>query len=125
MQASLQCSNFLCYSLKQLHLLEPNCRYPSQHRTRSPTRLRTRPHAKMTRVSFAQLFGGVLEIGICGTVFANMQSRGLKEFAPDAPFDLVRHHVAVIWALPPEMRKGIIHALVLVSPTQPISNTGK
>jgi MFS family permease len=63
-------------------------------------------------VTFAQLFGGVLGIGICGTVFANELSAGLKEFAPDASFDLVRHSVEAIWTLPPEQRPGVIHAYV-------------
>jgi len=63
-------------------------------------------------VSFAQLFGGVLGIGICGTIFANKLSEGLLEFAPDAPFDLVRHSVEAIATLPVEMRPGIIHAYV-------------
>jgi hypothetical protein len=51
-----------------------------------------------------------------------MLSQSLKEFAPDAPFDLVRHSVAAIWMLPPEMQNGIIHAYVLVNP---VSNEGR
>jgi hypothetical protein len=75
-------------------------------------------------VSFVQLFGSLPGVRICGTVFANTESRGLKEFTPGAPFDF-RHYVAVIWVLPPETQKGVIHAYVLVSPTQPISNKGR
>jgi hypothetical protein len=66
-------------------------------------------------VSFAQLFGGVLGIGVCGTVFANELAAGLKEFAPDAPFQLVRHSVDSIWTLPPAQRVGVIHAYVKVN----------
>jgi MFS family permease len=63
-------------------------------------------------VTFAQLFGGVLGIGVCGTVFANELSAGLKQFAPDASFDLVRHSVEAIWSLPDAQRPGVIHAYV-------------
>jgi len=63
-------------------------------------------------VTFAQLFGGVLGIGICGAVFANELSAGLKLSAPDAPFDLVRHSVEAIWTLPEDQRPGVIHAYV-------------
>jgi hypothetical protein len=65
-------------------------------------------------VTFAQLFGGVLGIGVCGAVFANELSAGLKQSAPDAPFDLVRHSVEAIWTLPEDQRPGVIHAYVKV-----------
>jgi len=63
-------------------------------------------------VSFAQLFGGVLGIGICGTIFANKLNQGLMEFAPGAPFDLVRHSAGAVATLPIEMQAGVIHAYV-------------
>jgi hypothetical protein len=66
-------------------------------------------------VSFAQLFGGALGIGIFGTVFANTLANDLRRFAPDAPFDLVRHSVDAIWTLPSEQQAGVIHSYVLVS----------
>ena len=66
-------------------------------------------------VSFAQLFGGVLGIGVCGTVFSNELSLSLKKYAPDAPFGLVRHSVEVIYILPVEQQAGVIHAYVLVT----------
>jgi hypothetical protein len=65
-------------------------------------------------VSFSQLFGGVLGIGVCGTVFANELSSGLMKYAPDAPFALVRDSVEAIYTLPLEQRPGVIHAYVLV-----------
>jgi hypothetical protein len=37
-------------------------------------------------VTFPQLFGGVLGIGVCGTVFGNELSQYLKKYAPEAPF---------------------------------------
>jgi len=64
-------------------------------------------------VTFAQLFGGVLGIGVCGTVFANELSSGLMKYAPDAPFGLVRDSVEAIYTLPVEQRAGVIHAYVL------------
>jgi len=64
-------------------------------------------------VSFAQLFGGVLGIGVCGTVFANELSAGLMKYAPEAPFGLVRHSVEAIYTLPVEQQAGVIHAYVL------------
>lgn len=67
-------------------------------------------------VTFSQLFGGVLGIGVCGAVFANELSAGLKLSAPDAPFDLVRHSVEAIWTLPEDQRAGVIHAYVKVNP---------
>jgi hypothetical protein len=65
-------------------------------------------------VSFAQLFGGVLGIGVCGTVFANELTSGLTKYAPGAPFGLVRHSVEAIYTLPVEQQAGVIHAYVLV-----------
>jgi hypothetical protein len=100
----------------QLSLSRPTLNpktYPTSHTT----------SRKNYRKYFAQLFGGMLEIRICGTVFANTQIQRLKEFAPDA--HLVRHYVTVTWALLLEMWKGVIHAHVLVSPTQPISDKGR
>ena len=66
-------------------------------------------------VSFAQLLGGVLGISVCGTVFANELSSGLKKYAPEAPFKLVRDSVEAIYTLPVEQRAGVIHAYVLVN----------
>lgn len=76
-------------------------------------------------VSFAQLFGGVLGIAVCGTVFANELSQGLKQSAPDAPFALVRHSVAAIWQLPPEQRTAVIHAYVGVNTASSSSSSSK
>ncbi|KIM88878.1 hypothetical protein PILCRDRAFT_243404 [Piloderma croceum F 1598] len=64
-------------------------------------------------VSFAQLFGGVLGIGVCGTVFANELSTGLVKYAPEAPFELVRDSVEAIYTLPVAQQAGVIHAYVL------------
>ena len=66
-------------------------------------------------VSFAQLFGGVLGIGVCGNVFASELSQYLKKYAPEAPFTLVRDSVEAIYTLPVEQRPGVIHAYVLVN----------
>lgn len=64
-------------------------------------------------VSFAQLLGGVLGIAVCGTIFANELSSGLKKHAPEAPFKLVRDSVEAIYTLPVEQQAGVIHAYVL------------
>jgi hypothetical protein len=65
-------------------------------------------------VTFAQLFGAVLGISVCGTVFANELAKGLRESAPEAPFELVRHSVDAIWGLEEGQRAGVIHAYVKV-----------
>lgn len=66
-------------------------------------------------VTFAQLLGGVLGIGICGAVFANELASNLVKYAPDAPFALVRDSVSAIYTLPVQQEAGVIHAYVLVN----------
>jgi hypothetical protein len=56
----------------------------------------------------------VLGIGVCGTVFANELNSGLVKYAPEAPFELVRHSVEAIYTLPVAQQAGVIHAYVLV-----------
>jgi len=69
------------------------------------------------------LLGGVLGISVCGTVFANELSSGLKKYAPEAPFKLVRDSVEAIYTLPVEQRAGVIHAYVLVNVLYDVSES--
>ncbi|KDQ05977.1 hypothetical protein BOTBODRAFT_168326 [Botryobasidium botryosum FD-172 SS1] len=63
-------------------------------------------------VTFSQFIGGVLGIAIAGTIFENKLASGLHEFAPDAPYDLLRQSVEAIATLPPDQKAGAIHAYV-------------
>ncbi|KDQ12822.1 hypothetical protein BOTBODRAFT_189074 [Botryobasidium botryosum FD-172 SS1] len=63
-------------------------------------------------VTFSQFIGGVLGIAIAGTIFQNKLASGLREFAPDAPYDLLRQSVEAIATLPPDQKAGAIHAYV-------------
>jgi len=63
-------------------------------------------------VTFCQLIGGALGIAVGGTVFGNQLGKGLTEFAPDAPFDLVKNSVEAIYTLSPDLIPGVIHAYV-------------
>ncbi|WOO81253.1 Aspyridones efflux protein [Vanrija pseudolonga] len=57
-------------------------------------------------VSFFQLTGAAI-----GKSF--MRRSYLKEFAPDAPFDLVRQSTSAIYEIDPSLRPGVIHAYIL------------
>ncbi|GAA6021533.1 hypothetical protein JCM11491_006474 [Sporobolomyces phaffii] len=64
-------------------------------------------------VTFAQLIGATIGIAIASSVFGNKLAQGLREFAPDAPFNLVRNSVEAIKTLDPAMQVGVKHAYVL------------
>ncbi|GAA5956352.1 hypothetical protein JCM3765_005638 [Sporobolomyces pararoseus] len=64
-------------------------------------------------VTFAQLIGATVGIAIASSIFGNKLAQGLHEFAPDAPFELVRNSVDAIKTLPAEMQVGVKHAYVL------------
>ncbi|SCV67930.1 BQ2448_51 [Microbotryum intermedium] len=64
-------------------------------------------------VTFAQLVGGTIGIAISSTVFGSKLSSALKEFAPDAPFELVRNSVEAIKTLPADIKPAVIHAYVV------------
>lgn len=64
-------------------------------------------------VTFSQLIGATIGIAIASSIFGNKLAQGLHEFAPDAPFELVRNSVEAIKTLPEEMQVGVKHAYVL------------
>ncbi|GAA5983322.1 hypothetical protein JCM5350_003071 [Sporobolomyces pararoseus] len=63
--------------------------------------------------TFAQLIGATVGIAIASSIFGNKLAQGLHEFAPDAPFELVRNSVDAVKTLPAEMQAGVKHAYVL------------
>lgn len=64
-------------------------------------------------VTFTQLIGGTVGLAIASTFFSTHLASALHEFAPDAPFDLVRNSVEAIATLPKEQQAGVIHAYVV------------
>ncbi|BGP44235.1 hypothetical protein JCM10450v2_000046 [Rhodotorula kratochvilovae] len=58
-------------------------------------------------VTFGQLVGGTIGIAIASSIFGTKLSSALREFAPDAPFDLA------IPTLAEDLQPGVIHAYVL------------
>ncbi|KAM0753699.1 MFS general substrate transporter, partial [Meredithblackwellia eburnea MCA 4105] len=64
-------------------------------------------------VTFAQLVGGTIGVSIASTVFGTKLASGLHQFAPDAPFELVRNSVEAIKTLPKAQQPGVIHAYCL------------
>lgn len=57
--------------------------------------------------------GATIGIAIASSVFGNKLAQGLHEFAPAAPFELVRNSVEAIKTLSPEEQVGVKHAYVL------------
>ncbi|BGP57253.1 hypothetical protein JCM8202_002830 [Rhodotorula sphaerocarpa] len=68
---------------------------------------------KTALVSFAQLVGGTIGIAIASSVFGTRLTSALHDFAPEAPFELVRNSVQAIPELPKALQPGVIHAYVL------------
>ncbi|GAA5909666.1 hypothetical protein JCM5296_006726 [Sporobolomyces johnsonii] len=68
---------------------------------------------KTALVTFAQLVGGTIGIAIASSIFGNRLASALHEFAPDAPFDLVRNSVDAIKTIAPDLQPGVRHAYVL------------
>ncbi|KAL1411348.1 hypothetical protein Q8F55_002299 [Vanrija albida] len=64
-------------------------------------------------VSFWQLTGAALGVGIVNTVQSIYLNKYLREFAPDAPFDLVRQQTEAIRKIDPSLQAGVIHAYTL------------
>ncbi|GJN91916.1 hypothetical protein Rhopal_004941-T1 [Rhodotorula paludigena] len=64
-------------------------------------------------VTFGQLIGGTVGIAIASSIFGTRLSSALREFAPEAPFELVRQSVQAIPTLPEDLQPGVIHAYVL------------
>lgn len=64
-------------------------------------------------VSFAQLTGGALGIGIINTVQSVYLNKELKLLAPSAPFETVRQSVSAIFTLPIEMQEPVITAYII------------
>ncbi|BGP04230.1 hypothetical protein JCM10049v2_000028 [Rhodotorula toruloides] len=65
---------------------------------------------KTALVTFAQLVGGTIGIAIASSIFGTKLGSSLHEFAPEAPFQLVRNSVEAIPTLPKAMQPGVIHA---------------
>jgi hypothetical protein len=86
----------------QIAFTESPCCCASERKTRRSSAL----------VTFAQLFGGVLGIGVCGAVFANELASDLVKYAPDAPFALVRDSISAIYPLPVQQQADVIHGYV-------------
>lgn len=63
--------------------------------------------------SFFQLTGAALGVGVVNTVQSIYLNRYLPLYAPDAPFDLVRHSTKAIYDIPKELQAGVIHAYIL------------
>ncbi|BEI82777.1 hypothetical protein CcaverHIS002_0306450 [Cutaneotrichosporon cavernicola] len=63
-------------------------------------------------VSFFQLTGAALGIGIVNTVQSVYLNRYIKEFAPTAPFEVVRQSTQAMWHidLPSDVRAAVVHA---------------
>jgi hypothetical protein len=89
----------------QIAFTESPCCCASERKTRRSSAL----------VTFAQLFGGVLGIGVCGAVFANELASDLVKYAPDAPFALVRDSISAIYPLPVQQQADVIHGYVSVN----------
>ena len=64
-------------------------------------------------VTFTQLIGGTIGISIASTLFSTQLGTALREYAPDAPFELVRNSVEAIKTLPLEQQAGVVHAYVV------------
>lgn len=75
----------------------------------------TRPHLIPQAtgiVSFFQLTGAAIGIGLVNTVQSIYLNRYLHQFAPDAPFDIVRQSTQAMWQidLPIVVRDQVVHA---------------
>ncbi|TXT09034.1 hypothetical protein VHUM_02508 [Vanrija humicola] len=64
-------------------------------------------------VSFFQLTGAAIGIGIVNTVQSIYLNKYLREYAPDAPFDVVRQSTEAIRKIPEALQPGVIHAYIL------------
>ncbi|GAA6053549.1 hypothetical protein JCM3770_005189 [Rhodotorula araucariae] len=64
-------------------------------------------------VTFGQLVGGTIGIAIASSIFGTRLSSALREYAPDAPYELVRNSVEAIPTLPEDLQPGVVHAYVL------------
>lgn len=64
-------------------------------------------------ISFFQLTGAAIGIGIINTVQSVYLNKELKRLAPEAPFQLVRQSVSAIFTLPPEQQAPVIDAYII------------
>lgn len=64
-------------------------------------------------VSFFQLTGAAIGVGIVNTVQSVYLNTYLHEYAPDAPFEIVRESTSAIATLSDDLKPGVIHAYVL------------
>jgi len=63
-------------------------------------------------VTFAQLTGAALGIGIVNTVQSIFLNQELRTNAPDVPFELVRQSTKAIYELPKEQQQPVIDAYI-------------
>ena len=63
-------------------------------------------------VTFAQLTGAALGIGIVNTVQSIFLNQELRSNAPDVPFELVRQSTEAIYQLPKEQQQPVIDAYI-------------
>jgi hypothetical protein len=63
-------------------------------------------------VTFAQLTGAALGIGIVNTVQSIFLNQELRANAPNVPFDLVRQSTKAIYELPKEQQQPVIDAYI-------------
>ena len=63
-------------------------------------------------VSFFQLTGAALGVGIINVVQSVYLNRLIPKYAPDAPFKLVRESTQAIYQIPEPLRPGVIKAYV-------------
>ncbi|KAJ6577339.1 major facilitator superfamily domain-containing protein [Mycena capillaripes] len=63
-------------------------------------------------VTFVQWLGGIIGLSVAGTIFQNKLASGLREFAPNAPFDELRQSVTALAKLTGSEHDGAVHAYV-------------
>lgn len=64
-------------------------------------------------LSFFQLTGAAVGVGVINTVQSVYLNRYLREFAPLAPFEIVRQSTTIIPMLSPLIQPGVIKAYTL------------
>lgn len=64
-------------------------------------------------LSFFQLTGSALGIGIVNTVESVYLNREIPLLAPDAPFEVVRQSTSAIYSIAEDLRQGVIDAYII------------
>jgi MFS family permease len=63
-------------------------------------------------VSFFQLTGAALGVGIVNTVLSVRLAKHLNAYAPDAPYEVVRESTQMIYRIDPALRPGVVKAYI-------------